>query len=119
MNGMMGMVMGFEGMTKGIKHIPGPEGVRGRNSDNKLILEKLGWEPTIALEVGARRAWLWAQPGRRVWSPGQVPRAACTRCLQHRHVTPLTRCAVRHCPPPHYTGRPAPHLLLDQGAAGR
>lgn len=52
MNEMMEMVMGFEGMKKGIKHIPGPEGVRGRNSDNKLILEKLGWEPTIKLQAG-------------------------------------------------------------------
>lgn len=33
------------------------QGVRGRNSDNKLILEKLGWEPTIKLEVrGAGRS---------------------------------------------------------------
>ena len=37
-----------------IKHIPGPEGVRGRNSDNKLILEKLGWEPTVSLESGLK-----------------------------------------------------------------
>lgn len=59
MNGMMEMVMGFEGMKKGIKHIPGPEGVRGRNSDNKLILEKLGWEPTIKLQARGR-------PGERL-----------------------------------------------------
>ena len=52
MNDMMKMVMNFDGMDKSIRHIPGPEGVRGRNSDNKLILEKLGWEPTIRLEVG-------------------------------------------------------------------
>ncbi|PRW18290.1 GDP-mannose 3,5-epimerase 2 [Chlorella sorokiniana] len=59
MNGMMEMVMGFEGMKKGIKHIPGPEGVRGRNSENKLILEKLGWEPTIKLEDGLRVTYHW------------------------------------------------------------
>lgn len=59
MNGMMEMVMGFEGMEKGIKHIPGPEGVRGRNSDNKLILEKLGWEPTIRLQDGLRVTYHW------------------------------------------------------------
>jgi GDP-D-mannose 3',5'-epimerase len=42
-----------------IKHIPGPEGVRGRNSDNTLILEKLGWAPTISLNDGLRRTYFW------------------------------------------------------------
>jgi len=37
-----------------IKHIPGPEGVRGRNSDSKAILEKIGWEPTVTLKDGLR-----------------------------------------------------------------
>ena len=54
MNDMMDMVKRIEGKTLPIKHIPGPEGVRGRNSDNKLILEKLGWEPTVTLEDGLR-----------------------------------------------------------------
>ena len=44
-----------------IKHIPGPEGVRGRNSDNELILEKLGWQPTICLEDGLRLTYKWIQ----------------------------------------------------------
>ena len=65
MNDMMQMVMNFDGMDKGIRHIPGPEGVRGRNSDNKLILEKLGWEPTITLEVG------WGS-GQRGWGEGRA-----------------------------------------------
>ena len=52
MNEMMDMVFGFGDSAKGIKHIPGPEGVRGRNSDNALILEKLGWEPTVTLKDG-------------------------------------------------------------------
>lgn len=52
MNEMMEMVLGFDGKKTPIKHIPGPEGVRGRNSDNELILEKLGWEPTIKLRDG-------------------------------------------------------------------
>jgi len=37
-----------------IKHIPGPEGVRGRNSDSKAILEKIGWEPTVTLKDGLK-----------------------------------------------------------------
>ena len=44
---------------KPIKHIPGPEGVRGRNSDNELILEKLGWQPTVSLRDGLRMTYSW------------------------------------------------------------
>jgi GDP-D-mannose 3', 5'-epimerase len=36
-----------------------PQGVRGRNSDNTLILERLGWEPSIPLEVGLQRTYDW------------------------------------------------------------
>ena len=54
MNDMMEMVKRIDNKDLHIKHIPGPEGVRGRNSDNKLILDKLGWEPTVTLEDGIR-----------------------------------------------------------------
>ena len=54
MNDMMEMVKRIDNKDLPIKHIPGPEGVRGRNSDNKLILDKLGWEPTVTLEDGIR-----------------------------------------------------------------
>lgn len=59
MNQMAEMVMNFEGKKLPIKHIPGPEGVRGRNSENSMILEKLGWEPTIKLEDGLRATYFW------------------------------------------------------------
>jgi len=36
-----------------------PKGVRGRNSDNALIQEKLGWSPSIRLEEGMRRTYEW------------------------------------------------------------
>ena len=42
-----------------IKHIPGPEGVRGRNSDNKLIKEKLNWEPSFELKNGMEITYDW------------------------------------------------------------
>jgi len=42
-----------------IKHIPGPLGVRGRNSDNKLIKEKLGWEPNYPLKKGLEKTYNW------------------------------------------------------------
>ncbi|MFA5360224.1 MAG: NAD-dependent epimerase/dehydratase family protein, partial [Patescibacteria group bacterium] len=42
-----------------IKHIEGPLGVRGRNSDNKLIRQKLGWAPLGRLEDGLKTAYRW------------------------------------------------------------
>ena len=59
MNQMAETIMTFDSKKMGINHIPGPEGVRGRNSDNALILEKLGWEPTIKLEDGLRLTYTW------------------------------------------------------------
>jgi GDP-D-mannose 3',5'-epimerase len=41
------------------KHIPGPLGVRGRNSDNNLINEKLGWKPNAPLEEGISKTYHW------------------------------------------------------------
>ena len=40
-------------------HIDGPLGVRGRNSDNTLIREKLGWDYSITLEEGIRKTYNW------------------------------------------------------------
>lgn len=42
-----------------IKHIDGPLGVRGRNSDNRLIQQKLGWRPTQPLRVGLEKTYTW------------------------------------------------------------
>ncbi len=42
-----------------IRHIPGPVGVRGRKSDNRLIQEKLDWRPNAPLEGGIRRTYTW------------------------------------------------------------
>ena len=41
------------------KHIDGPLGVRGRNSDNALIREKLGWDYSMTLEEGIRKTYNW------------------------------------------------------------
>jgi GDP-D-mannose 3', 5'-epimerase len=43
------------------KHIPGPMGVRGRNSDNTRLREVLDWEPTISLEEGLRHTYAWIE----------------------------------------------------------
>jgi nucleoside-diphosphate-sugar epimerase len=42
-------------------HISGPQGVRGRNSDNRLIEEMLGWEPCYNLENGMRLTYHWIE----------------------------------------------------------
>ena len=53
------MIMAIAGKKLGVKHIPGPTGVRGRNSDNHLIREKLGWAPSLPLDLGLRKTYTW------------------------------------------------------------
>jgi nucleoside-diphosphate-sugar epimerase len=43
----------------GIRHVDGPQGVRGRNSDNTRLREVLGWEPRIDLEEGLEPTYRW------------------------------------------------------------
>lgn len=59
MNEMADLVLSFENKKLPVKHIPGPEGVRGRNSDNDLIKEKLGWAPSITLAEGLKNTYFW------------------------------------------------------------
>jgi len=53
------MAMEIAGKKLNIKHTPGPTGVRGRNSDNHLIKEKLGWAPSLPLRVGMEKTYKW------------------------------------------------------------
>ena len=53
------IAMSFEGKNIPIKHIDGPQGVRGRNSNNVLIQKKLGWEPTIPISEGLKKTYFW------------------------------------------------------------
>jgi nucleoside-diphosphate-sugar epimerase len=55
------MIMGIAGKKIKKKHIPGPQGVRGRNSDNRLIYLKLGWKPMQPLEVGMKKTYSWIE----------------------------------------------------------
>jgi nucleoside-diphosphate-sugar epimerase len=48
------------------KHIPGPMGVRGRNSDNTRLREVLDWEPAISLEEGLRHTYAWVEDQVRI-----------------------------------------------------
>ncbi len=58
-NQLAEMVMNIAGKKLSIKHIEGPLGVRGRNSDNRLIEQKLGWKPTQTLREGLEKTYPW------------------------------------------------------------
>ncbi|MDD4279897.1 MAG: NAD-dependent epimerase/dehydratase family protein [Candidatus Sumerlaeales bacterium] len=58
-NGLAEMAFRLAGKRINIKHIPGPLGVRGRNSENTLIKEKLGWAPDYPLERGMAKTYEW------------------------------------------------------------
>ena len=53
-----------------------PKGVRGRNSDNTLIRERLGWAPSVPLEEGLRRTYYWIHEQMTQRNPGQRRRFA-------------------------------------------
>ena len=60
-NQLAEMVMDVAGKKLTIKHVSGPMGVRGRNSDNRLITEKLGWKPTRPLREGLEKTYRWIE----------------------------------------------------------
>ncbi len=60
-NQLVDVVADIAGKRIGKQHIPGPQGVRGRNSDNRLIKEKLGWEPTHSLRAGLEATYRWVE----------------------------------------------------------
>jgi nucleoside-diphosphate-sugar epimerase len=53
------MIIDISGKNLTVKNIPGPTGVRGRNSDNALIKEKLGWAPAQPLREGVEETYKW------------------------------------------------------------
>jgi nucleoside-diphosphate-sugar epimerase len=60
-NQLVDIVADIAGKTIKKHHIPGPLGVRGRNSDNRLIREKLGWAPTSKLRTGLEVTYRWIE----------------------------------------------------------
>jgi nucleoside-diphosphate-sugar epimerase len=60
-NQMARMIMGIAGKKLAIKHVSGPTGVRGRNSDNALIRSELGWEPKMRLQRGLDKTYTWIE----------------------------------------------------------
>jgi nucleoside-diphosphate-sugar epimerase len=60
-NQLADMVMEIAGIRIVKKHVPGPQGVRGRNSDNTRLRQVLAWEPEISLEEGLARTYAWIE----------------------------------------------------------
>jgi GDP-D-mannose 3', 5'-epimerase len=60
-NQLVDLVAEISGKRIGKKHIPGPQGVRGRNSDNRLIKERLGWTPSRSLRAGLEPTYKWIE----------------------------------------------------------
>ncbi|MHC4252373.1 MAG: NAD-dependent epimerase/dehydratase family protein [Planctomycetota bacterium] len=60
-NALVDIVADIAGIAVTKKHVEGPQGVRGRNSDNSLLREVLGWEPEVTLEDGLRRTYEWIE----------------------------------------------------------
>jgi nucleoside-diphosphate-sugar epimerase len=60
-NNLAKTAMQVRGKNLEIVHIPGPLGVRGRNSHNRLIDEKLGWKPKHSLKDGIIWTYNWIE----------------------------------------------------------
>jgi nucleoside-diphosphate-sugar epimerase len=67
-NGLAAAIMKIARKKLSIKHIPGPLGVRGRNSDNTLIEKRLGWRPTEPLASGLAKTYPWIEAQVRIAS---------------------------------------------------
>lgn len=60
-NSLLKLVAKISGKQINIKNIPGPLGVRGRNSHNELIFKHLNWKPNCDLEDGLRKTYIWIE----------------------------------------------------------
>ncbi len=60
-DGLAEMIIDIAGKDLSVRHVDGPLGVKGRNSDNRLIREKLGWEPTMPLRSGMKKTYRWIE----------------------------------------------------------
>ncbi len=59
-NGLVSIIEGIAGLQLDRNYkLDAPKGVRGRNSDNSMILDRLGWEPDISLQSGLEKTYAW------------------------------------------------------------
>ena len=82
---LVDMVAGIADKPLKKRHIDGPTGVRGRNSDNRLIREKLDWSPSTVLVDGLRPtyAWISRQVMRNARSDREASVSGCIEANQH------------------------------------
>jgi len=59
--GFARMIAAIAGKRIDLRSVPGPTGVRGRNSDNRLLRERLGWAPSMPLRDGLARTYAWIE----------------------------------------------------------
>jgi GDP-D-mannose 3', 5'-epimerase len=82
-NELAAIIARIAGKRIAIRHVAGPQGVRGRNSDNTRLRDVLGWEPGIDLEEGLEPTYRWIEsmvrgapvPARRPRPRGRVFRS--------------------------------------------
>jgi nucleoside-diphosphate-sugar epimerase len=60
-NDLAEMVAEIAGVEIARRHVAGPQGVRGRNSDNTRLRQVLHWEPQVSLEEGMRQTYVWIE----------------------------------------------------------
>lgn len=60
-NELAGMIIEISGKDLTLRHIEGPLGVRGRNSDNTLMKQKLGWTHSVPLRAGLEMTYEWVK----------------------------------------------------------
>lgn len=60
-NQLAGMIADIAGKTIHLNHIPGPQGVRGRNSDNRMIQDRIQWAPSQPLRAGLETTYAWIE----------------------------------------------------------
>lgn len=77
-NQLVDIVASIAGFHVEKKHVAGPQGVRGRNSDNTRLRKVLGWEPQVSLEEGLARTYRWIEEQVRAISASRVFAAEAT-----------------------------------------
>lgn len=75
-NQLADMIADMAGVEIRKIHVPGPQGVRGRNSDNTLLKKILGWTPQVSLEEGLSKTYLWIEDQVRARNSQQQPAVA-------------------------------------------
>lgn len=74
-NNLVSIICDIAGVVLAKRQVPGPQGVRGRNSDNTLLREVLGWSPEISLEEGLSRTYSWIEQQVLMLAPNSNSRS--------------------------------------------